>query len=92
MLTIFDVIGCIFMFVTTAAPNRRSLGTTNGVAQVVAALLRAVGPASATSLFALSLEHNWLGGGAVYVVLILLACVLWLVAIPLPYEPWPRSD
>ncbi|KAH9917008.1 MFS general substrate transporter [Fomitopsis serialis] len=83
--------GCSFMFVTTSAPNRRSLGATNGVAQVVAALLRAAGPAPATSLFALSLEHNWLGGGAVYAVLMLLSCLLWLVALPLPYESWSKD-
>ncbi|KAH9838448.1 MFS general substrate transporter [Rhodofomes roseus] len=80
-----------FMFVTTSAPNKRSLGATNGVAQVIAALLRSVGPASATSLFALSLEHNWLGGKAVYVILMLTSCVLWFVAIPLPYDGWTRN-
>ncbi|KAF9815816.1 hypothetical protein IEO21_04328 [Rhodonia placenta] len=84
--------GCIIMFVTSSAPNKRSLGGTNGIAQLVAALLRAVGPASATSLFALSLERNWLGGNGCYVILIGVACVLWTVALPLPYETWPYED
>ncbi|TFY67352.1 hypothetical protein EVJ58_g1671 [Rhodofomes roseus] len=56
--------GCVFMYITSSAPNRSSLGGTNGIGQLVAAFVRAVGPASATSLFAVSLEKNWLGNVA----------------------------
>ncbi|KZT73184.1 MFS general substrate transporter [Daedalea quercina L-15889] len=83
--------GCVFMYITSSAPNRSSLGGTNGIGQLVAAFVRAIGPASATSLFAVSLERNWLGGGAVWLILIVVSCALWTVSIPLPRETWPRE-
>lgn len=82
--------GCVFMYITSSAPNKSSLGGTNGIGQLVAAFVRAVGPASATSLFAVSLERNWLGGGAVWLILIVVSCVLWTVSLRLPKETWPR--
>jgi hypothetical protein len=48
------------------------LGTTTGLGQSLVSLTRAVGPAATASLFALSLEHNLLGGHLVYIVLIAL--------------------
>ncbi|KAL6298395.1 MFS general substrate transporter [Sparassis latifolia] len=84
--------GCVFMFVTSSAPNKRSLGATNGIGQLVASIVRTIGPASATSLFAVSLERNWLGGFAVYGILILLACLLFLVSLPLPRHPWKHDE
>ncbi|KZT01929.1 MFS general substrate transporter [Laetiporus sulphureus 93-53] len=84
--------GCILMFVTTCAPNRRSLGATNGVAQVAGSVVRAVGPAFATSTYALSLEQNWLGGYGVYLILIVIACALFTVTFPLPYETWTMDN
>jgi hypothetical protein len=45
------------------------------------AIARAVGPALATSLFALSKQHNIMNGNAVYVIFIMLAGLLrWLVS------------
>ena len=88
---VFCVPGCIFMYITSSAPNRSSLGGTNGIGQLVAAFVRAIGPASATSLFAVSLEKNWLSGNAVWVILSALTCALWAVSIPLPEETWPRD-
>ena len=85
-----SMLGCIFMYITSSAPNKSSLGGTNGIGQLVAAFVRAIGPASATSLFAVSLERNWLGGNAVWLILIALSCILWTVSIPLPTETWPR--
>ncbi|EPT05619.1 hypothetical protein FOMPIDRAFT_41353 [Fomitopsis schrenkii] len=82
--------GCIFMYITSSAPNKSSLGGTNGIGQFVAAFVRAIGPASATSLFAVSLERKWLGGNAVWIILIALSCVLLTVSIPLPKETWAR--
>ncbi|PCH42368.1 MFS general substrate transporter [Wolfiporia cocos MD-104 SS10] len=84
--------GCVFIFITSSAPNKRSLGATNGIAQLVAAIVRAFGPASATSLFALSLEENWLGGYAVYAILVVVACALISVSVPLPREAWTKED
>ncbi|KAG1738419.1 major facilitator superfamily domain-containing protein [Suillus paluster] len=61
---------CSQMFITAAAPNRRSLGATNGLASMTASIVRAVGPAMSTSMFAYSVQHNIMGGYAVYAVLV----------------------
>ncbi|KAG8721454.1 hypothetical protein FRC08_012800 [Ceratobasidium sp. 394] len=45
---------CTFIFVTASAPSPSLLGTTNGLAQTLCSLVRALGPAGAASLFALS--------------------------------------
>ncbi|KAH9926300.1 MFS general substrate transporter [Epithele typhae] len=60
--------GAVFMVIRSAVPNNRALGTVNGVAQFVAAVMRAIAPVATTSLFAASLEYNLLGGYFVYVV------------------------
>ncbi|CAE6365194.1 unnamed protein product [Rhizoctonia solani] len=70
---------CNMLLVNRAAPSRRSLGTVNGLAQMVASASRAIGPASATSLFAFSIKHNVLGGNLIWIVLSL-AAVLGVVA------------
>ncbi|KAH9169219.1 major facilitator superfamily domain-containing protein [Lactarius sanguifluus] len=78
----------IFMYISSAAPNKRSLGATNGVAQTMVSIQRAVGPATAASLFAFSLENNILGGNFAYVVL---HAVVWVglgVAVQLPRNTW----
>ncbi|KAG1746347.1 hypothetical protein EDB19DRAFT_353570 [Suillus lakei] len=75
--------GTIFLLITASAPTNNVLGTINSLGQTSASVARAVGPALATSLFALSKEHNLLGGNAVYVVLIILAGALrWLGSQP----------
>ena len=76
------------MFVSSAAPNKRSLGAMNGLAQMVVSSLRAVGPAAATSLFAFSLQNNILDGRFVYAVLLALACGGLGVAVQLPRDTW----
>jgi len=63
---------CTLMYIMAAAPNRRSLGALNGLAQTTASIMRAIGPASATSLFAFSVQHNFMGGYGIYVVVILM--------------------
>ncbi|KAG8793986.1 hypothetical protein FRC12_000950 [Ceratobasidium sp. 428] len=45
---------CTFIFVTSSTPSPSLLGTTNGLAQTSCSLVRALGPAGAASLFALS--------------------------------------
>lgn len=80
------------MYVTSAAPNRRSLGTTNGVGQLLAATVRAIGPASASSLFALSIERNWLGGNAVYLIFAVIAGLSLFACNLLPVKVWHRDD
>lgn len=61
------------LLVTRSAPCRRSLGTVNGLAQMVASASRAIGPAMVTSLFAFSVNNNALGGNLVWLVLALVA-------------------
>ncbi|KAH9030871.1 MFS general substrate transporter [Lactarius deliciosus] len=80
----------IFMYISSAAPNKRSLGATNGLAQTMVSIQRAIGPATAASLFAFSLDNNILGGNFAYVVL---HAVVWVglgVAVQLPRNTWKR--
>ncbi|KAI0264194.1 MFS general substrate transporter [Gloeopeniophorella convolvens] len=80
--------GCIYMYVSSAAPTSDLLGATNGLAQTVVSAQRAIGPAVATALFAFSLEHEILGGNGAYVVFaVFIAATLWL-AVQLPPQPW----
>ncbi|KAM6504169.1 Major facilitator superfamily domain containing protein [Amanita muscaria] len=83
---------CLFVYITTSPPNKNSLGATNGVAQTMVSVARAIGPGLATSLFALSLEKNLLGGYAVYVVLFLFSCISLLFAVRLPPQVWDEMD
>jgi len=76
--------GVIFVYISSAAPNKRSLGATNGVAQTMVSIQRTVGPAAAASLFAFSLDNNVLGGNFAYVVLFVVVCVGLGVALQLP--------
>lgn len=82
------------MFLAAAAPNKRSLGATNGLAQTVVAIQRTVGPAAAASLFAFSLANNVLGGNFVYVVLLVVVGVGLYIAAQLPRHThtWKHGD
>lgn len=54
---------CLALFVRAAAPNRTSIGATNGIAQTFVSGARIIGPASAASVFSYSKQegHNaWL--------------------------------
>lgn len=83
--------GCILMFITAAAPNKRSLGATNGLAQMTASIVRAITPATATSMFAYSVQHNLMGGYAVYVVLITASIFAMRIITKLPESPGKRA-
>ncbi|KAA1467086.1 MFS general substrate transporter [Dentipellis sp. KUC8613] len=83
--------GAIYVFLISAVPNKRSLGATNGLAQTVISLQRAVGPVLSTSLFAFTLERNILGGQGVYVALIVLSGFAVGVASKLPRKPWKHD-
>lgn len=80
------------MFVNSSAPSRRTLGAVNGVAQFCASVARAIGPAAATSLFATSLERNWLGGYAVYVILVTFSIALIFASVALPRDTWSHAN
>ncbi|KAI9568190.1 major facilitator superfamily domain-containing protein [Boletus coccyginus] len=81
---------CIFMYIAAASPNRASLGATNGIAQLFVSIMRSIGPASATSMFSISIktpEHAWF----VYYYLLSLACVGICASLLLPRKLWSRS-
>ncbi|KAJ7352343.1 major facilitator superfamily domain-containing protein [Mycena albidolilacea] len=61
------------LFIMDAAPSRASLGSVNGLSQMVGTVLRSLAPSFASSLFALSAEHNLVGGNLVYIVLVFAA-------------------
>ena len=83
-------IACVFMYIAAASPNRASLGATNGIAQLLVSIMRAIGPASTTSMFSISIktpEHAWF----VYYYLLSLACVGIGASLLLPRKLWSRS-
>lgn len=62
------------------------------MAQLAASVVRAIGPAGSTSLFALSIDRWWLQGYGVYAIFTVLSCVLMLVGLPLPRNGWDTVD
>ncbi len=76
------------MYITSAAPNKRSLGTVFGLLQVVSMIQSAIWPAPADWLFAFSLTHNVLGGNFAYVVLLGVVCVGLGATRYLPRKTW----
>ena len=64
--------GCVFMYITAASPNKRSLGATNGLALTLVSMGRLIAPAMANSLLAFSIQYRILWGYAAYIVLIFL--------------------
>ncbi|KAF8071623.1 member of major facilitator superfamily multidrug-resistance, DHA1 sub-family [Lyophyllum atratum] len=80
--------GAIFIFIAAAAPNRASLGATNGLSQMTVSIMRAIGPAAANSLFSLSIEKGYLNGWLVYYVLTMTVAVAMAVASMLPRKLW----
>ncbi len=76
----------MFIFITASSPNKASLGSVNGIAQMLVSIMRAVGPAAANSLFSLSIDqdHHYMGGYFVYVALSALVCAALWVATFLP--------
>jgi len=76
------------IYISSAAPNKRSLGTVYGLSQVASSVQSAVGPAAGDWLFAFSLTHNVLGGNFAYVVLIGVVCVSLGVSTHLPRNTW----
>ncbi|KAG2040000.1 major facilitator superfamily domain-containing protein [Suillus americanus] len=80
--------GVSFMYITAASPNRASVGATNGFAQVIVSIMRAVGPAAANSAFSISIERQYLGGNLVYCVMAGMVCAAMGVGVLLPRVMW----
>ncbi|KAF9453689.1 MFS general substrate transporter [Macrolepiota fuliginosa MF-IS2] len=93
LLSIMDLgYGCAFMFITTSAPTKRSLGTVNGMAQTAGSVARLIGPGFANVMLGLSIEKGWLGGYAVYFVMSFFAVGGVVLAKMLPEGAWDAAD
>lgn len=84
MVMVDTAYAVIFIIVTSASPNKYSLGAINGLNQTTASIARAIGPAAFTSLFAFSKQHNLFGGNAIYIVLEILTFLLVVLSRMLP--------
>ncbi|KIL59854.1 hypothetical protein M378DRAFT_14508 [Amanita muscaria Koide BX008] len=82
---------CAFIYITAASSGSGSLGATNGISQTTVSIARAIGPGLSTSLFALSLETNILGGYAVYAVFAIFSFLALLLAVQLPRKMWDEE-
>ncbi|KAG2116925.1 major facilitator superfamily domain-containing protein [Suillus cothurnatus] len=80
--------GIAFMYIAAASPNPASMGATNGFAQVIVSVMRAVGPAAANSAFSISIERQYLGGNLVYCVMAGMVCMAIGVGVLLPRMMW----
>ncbi|OCH83866.1 MFS general substrate transporter [Obba rivulosa] len=58
--------GCIFMYISEAAPSPATLGLTNGLAQTTSSVMCVIAPSASSFLFSASLEHNLSGGNFIY--------------------------
>lgn len=75
------------MYVSAAAPNKASIGATNGLAQILVSIMRAIGPAAVNSAYSISLEANVMGGYFVYWVMVAMVALSLWVGCLLPREP-----
>ena len=65
------------VLITDSAPSQSSLGSVNSLAQAVGSVSRSLAPSVASSLFAISLQGNWVGGNAVYYIWMgMVACAI----------------
>jgi len=90
-----QLLGCIFIFLTAAAPNRRTLGAINGLSQTAVSIANIIAPSLSTSLFSFSVERNLLDGYAVYAVFLFLSYFAVWIAMRLPHEVrpvWEREE
>ena len=78
------------MFIAAAAPNKSSLGATNGLAQLSVSIVRAVGPAVVSSAYSLSIDedHHYMNGGLVYYLTVALSLGAIWVGLLLPKNPF----
>ena len=80
------------MFITASAPNKHSLGATNGLSQMTVSIARAIGPAMSTSFFSFSVENNILGGFGVYIFFGILSVLVLQLATRLPSKVWKQHE
>ncbi|CAK5278620.1 unnamed protein product [Mycena citricolor] len=75
------------IFIVRSVPRPSALSKTNSLSQMVATITRAMAPFMASSLFAVSVQNNWLGGYLVYALLLVLVCVGIFMSFSLEKEP-----
>lgn len=88
---LFGIEGCVFIYIAAASPNRRSIGATNGFAQMTVSIMRTIGPSFTNSLFSLSMEHNYLGGWLVWWAMLGLCTMALVGGLQLPKKVWKRE-
>lgn len=77
-----------FIYINAAAPNRASIGATNGLAQMMVSVMRAIGPAASNSAFSWSIQRHVMGGYFVYWVMMGMAAITLAMGFFLPKKPW----
>ncbi|KAF8552736.1 MFS general substrate transporter [Imleria badia] len=80
--------GVTFMFIGAAAPNKASIGATNGIAQMIVSVMRAIGPATVNSAYSLSIERHIMGGYFAYWVMVAMVGLTLWVGYLLPRKLW----
>jgi len=85
-------LGCIFVLITAAAPDRRSLGATHGLSHTTVSIALIIAPSFSTSLFSFSVERNLLGSYAVYAFFSFFSCFAVWLAMSLPHEIHPAWE
>ncbi|KAH9030844.1 MFS general substrate transporter [Lactarius deliciosus] len=83
--------GTMNIYVSSAAPNKRSLSTIYGLSHLVNSVLSVVG-LGADLLFVFSLTHNILGGKLAYIVLLGVVGVTLGFSTQLPKSTWARRE
>lgn len=86
------LLGAAAIYVSSAAPSKRLLGATNGLAQTVASVQGTVVPAATDWLFAFSITNDVLEGNFVYVVLVSGVFLGLSVAAQLPRDAWSHRS
>lgn len=90
--------GCVFMYINSSAPSKRTLGAVNGLAQMVVSVMRCIGPAVASSLYSRCLQWQYeeggglLAGWTVYGLMLLLVGFSLVVGTRLPDGSWAREE
>ncbi|KAG0139212.1 hypothetical protein CROQUDRAFT_55050 [Cronartium quercuum f. sp. fusiforme G11] len=66
---------CSIMLVKMLSPSSSAFGTINGMMQTCRAMAQAIGPIIGSSLFAISISSEILGGNLVWIILALISTV-----------------
>jgi len=79
--------GVAFVYVNSAAPNRASIGATTGFAQMVVSVVRAIGPSTINSAFALGIQKHVMGGHFAYWMMGGMTALSLVIVAALPKRP-----